>query len=184
MIEALNKMKTALRTICAAGVALGLAGFASAASAQETETRGNIYNQTHFQPGLYVGGGLGWGWSDDDDDWTWKGIAGWRLNQYLAVQGFYADLTDITVAGVSSDVDTFGAELLASFPVSDTMAIYGKGGLHNYDEVGSGRDTSWLAGAGVDFALSDNMSLRTEWTHYDLDSDDVDEASVQIVFGF
>ncbi|MDP1625671.1 porin family protein [Parvibaculum sp.] len=176
-------MKSALRTLCAAGVALGLAGFATGAAAQE-QTRGNVYNQTAFQPGLYVGGGLGWGWSDNDDDWTWKGLAGWRLNQYLAVQGFYADLTDITVGGVSDSVDTYGAELLVSFPLSDTMAVYGKGGVHNYDDVGSGRELSWLGGAGLDFSLTENMSLRTEWTHYDLDSDNVDDLSAQLIFAF
>ena len=183
-------MKTATRILCAAGLALGLAGFANGAAAQTADTSagastdGNLYNQTAFQRGLYVGGGLGWGWADDDDDWTWRGMAGWRLNQYLAVEGFYADLADITVGGVSDDVDTYGAAALVSFPISNTVAIYGKGGVHNYDRPGSDRELSWLGGAGAEFAVADNTSIRTEWTHYDLDSDSVDDLTAAVVFGF
>ncbi|MDZ4381978.1 MAG: outer membrane beta-barrel protein [Parvibaculum sp.] len=179
-------MKTASRILCAVGLALGLAGFANGAAAQSAGASGdaNLYNQTAFQRGLYVGGGLGWGWADDDDDWTWRGMAGWRLNQYLAVQGFYADLADITVGGVSDDVDTYGAELLVSWPVTNTLAVYGKGGLHNYDEPGNNRELSWLGGGGAEFAVAENTSVRTEWTHYDMDSDSVDELSAALVFGF
>src|SRR3989338_1872550 len=150
-------MKTANRILCAAGLALGLAGFANGAAAQSAGASGdaNLYNQTAFQRGLYVGGGLGWGWADDDDDWTWRGMAGWRLNQYLAVQGFYADLADITVGGVSDNVDTFGGELLVSWPVTNTLAVYGKGGLHNYDEPGNNRELSWLGGGGAEFAVAE-----------------------------
>lgn len=184
-------MKTAFRLLCAAGVSLGLAGFASSASAQETQSSGNLYNQTMFQRGLYIGGGLGWAMTDsDDDDLSWKGLAGWRLNQYLAVQGFYAGLGEHDVPGPlfgDADVETFGVEGLVSFPLSETIAIYGKGGVHRYDvDVGGNSDgTSWLGGAGAEFALSHNMSLRGEWTHYDMDSfDDVDDFSAQIVFAF
>ncbi len=185
-------MKNATRILCAAGLALGLAGFANGAAAQQASnsdsmsvsSEGNLYNQTAFQRGLYVGGGLGWGWADNDDDWTWRGMAGWRLNQYLAVEGFYADLADITVGGVSDDVDTYGVAALVSFPINDTFAIYGKGGVHNYDEPGGNRELSWLGGAGMEFAVADNTSLRTEWTHYDLDSDSVDDVTAAIVFGF
>lgn len=181
-------MKNATRILCAAGLALGLAGFANGAAAQTADTsasgEGNIYNQTAFQRGLYVGGGLGWGWADDDDDWTWRGQAGWRLNQYLAVEGFYADLADISVGGVSDNVDTYGVAGLVSFPVSDTFAIYGKGGVHDYNRPGDDRELSWLGGAGMEFAVADNTSIRTEWTHYDLDSDSVDDLTAAVVFGF
>lgn len=179
-------MTSATRILGSAVLALGLAGFAGAASAQSDTVsgEGTLYNQTSFQPGLYVGGGLGWGWAEDDDDWTWRGMAGWRLNQYLAVQGFYADLADITVGGVSDNVDTYGAELLVSWPVSNDFAVYGKGGLHNYNDPTGGREVNWLGGAGAEFAVARNTSIRTEWTHYNIASDSVDELSAQLVFGF
>lgn len=180
-------MKSITRILCAAGVAMGLAGFANGAAAQDnrdTMNDTNQFNTTAFQRGLYVGGGLGWGWADDDDDWTWKGFGGYRLNQYAAVQMFYADLADITVAGVSSDVDTVGAEFLLGMPLNDNMAIYGKAGGHNYDEPGSGRNMGWLVGAGAEFAVAENLSVRTEWTHYDMRSDEVNDLSASLVFGF
>ena len=43
---------------------------------------------------------------------------------------------------------------------------------------------SWLGGAGMEFAVADNTSIRTEWTHYDLDSDSVDDLTAAVVFGF
>lgn len=184
-------MKTALRILCAAGVSLGLAGFASGASAQETQaSSGNLYNQTMFQRGLYIGGGLGWATTDGNDDLSWKGLAGWRLNQYLAAQVFYAGLGEHDVPGPvlgDADAETFGAEGLVSFPISETFAIYGKGGAHRFDvdAPGNSDGTSWLGGAGAEMALSHNMSLRGEWTHYDMNSfDDIDDFSAQIVFAF
>ena len=177
-------MKNFTRILCAAGVAVGLAGFANGAAAQDTMNDTNQFNTTAFQRGLYAGGGLGWGWSDNDDDWTWRGFGGYRLNQYLAVQMFYADLADITVASVSSDVDTAGAEFLVGMPLNDSVSLYAKAGGHNYDEPGDDRNTSWLGGAGAEFAVAENMSVRTEWTHYDMDTDDVDDLTASLVFSF
>lgn len=168
-------MKKTTRILCAAGLAMGLAGFATGASAQQ----GDLH-----QRGLYAGGGLGWGWSDRDDDWSWRGLAGWRLNEYLAVQGFYADLPPISNGPVSKNLETFGVEGLVSFPLSQQVAIYGKAGLHNYNDFGSSRDTSWLGGAGAEFALASNWSVRTEWTHYNTRTDSVDDIGVQLIYGF
>lgn len=168
-------MKKTTRILCAAGLAMGLAGFATGASAQQGDLQ---------QRGLYAGGGLGWGWSDHDDDWSWKGLAGWRLNEYLAVQGFYADLPPITNGPVRKNIETFGVEGLVSFPLSQQVAIYGKGGLHNYNDFGSSRDTSWLGGAGAEFAVARNWSVRTEWTHYNTRTDSVDDIGVQLIYGF
>lgn len=176
-------MKNATRLLCTAGLAMGLAGFATGASAQD-HAPGNVYNDTEFKTGLYVGGGLGWGWSDRSDDWSWKGVAGWRLNQYAAVQTFYADLGDHGAPGVIGEtgVDTYGAELLLSFPVAQNLAVYGKGGVHQY-KIDT-RNTSWLAGGGLEYGLGEGWSLRGEWTHYDLDPIDSDDFTLQVVYGF
>lgn len=176
-------MKNATRLLCAAGLTMGLAGFATGAAAQD-HAPGNVYNHTEFKTGLYAGGGLGWGWSDHDDDWSWKGLVGWRLNEYLAVQGFYADLPPISNGAIRKNVETFGVEGLVSFPLSQEVAIYGKGGLHNYNDFGSSRDTLWLGGAGAEFALANNWSVRTEWTHYNTRTDSVDDIGVQLIYGF
>ena len=180
-------MKSVIRTLCAAGVAVSLAGFATGAAAQD-QTTGNINNRTNFQTGLYVGGGIGWANSKSNDELSWKGLVGWRLNQYLSVQGFYAGLGDhrSPVAPFTDEgVETFGAEALVAFPLSNNVSLFGKGGFHRYDIDNNGDGTSWLAGAGLDFAFSENMSLRAEWTRYDLDSfDDVDDFGAQLIFAF
>lgn len=177
-------MKKLTHTLCAAGLSFGLAGFATAASAQEDHSPNNVYNQTEFKTGLYVGGGLGWGWSDDSDDWSWKGLAGWRLNQYLAVQGFYADLGDHGAPGIIGEagVDTYGVELLGFYPLTNELALYAKGGVHQY-RIDT-RNTSWLGGGGAEYALGNGLSLRGEWTHYDLDPISSDDFTVQVVYGF
>lgn len=186
-------MNSVTRIFCAAGVSLGLAGFATGAAAQGMSHDTASYGGNMHNPGFYVGGGGGWGWSDDDDDLTLKGLAGWRFSPYVAVQGFYSDLGDhdfTATPGGEADLDTFGGELLLSYPLSQEVAIYGKGGIHRYNaDFGApggndDRDTSWLGGAGVEFAVARNMSVRTEWSHYDMDVGDVDDISAQLVFGF
>lgn len=167
-------MKSIVKTLCAASVCAIALGFAA----------GGAQAQGQVSGGPYVGGGLGWGWTDNTDDWSWKGLAGWRFNEYAAGQIFYADLGNHRVPGMLGEpgIDTYGAELLLSFPVATDLSIYGKGGVHRY-HINS-RNTGWLAGAGVELGLRDGWSLRTEWTHYDLDPIDSDDITVQVVYGF
>lgn len=171
-------MKSIVKAIssacCVAAFSLGVAGFATSASAQGTA----------FTPGPYIGGGLGWNWTDDDDDWSWKGLAGWRVNEYLATQIFYADLGNHGISGVAGrrGIDTYGAEVLASFPLARDLSVYGKGGVHRYHVTS--RSTNWLAGAGVEHALDGSLSLRGEWTHYNMRPVDSDDFTVQLVYGF
>ena len=184
-------MNSVTCTLCAAGVSLGLAGFATGAAAQDMSNDTASYGGNMHNPGFYIGGGLGWAMTDsDDDDLSWKGLAGWRFNEMLSAQAFYAGLGEHDVPGPlfgDADAETYGLEGLVSFPLTETVALYGKGGIHRYDLDVRGDDdgTSWLGGAGVEFAVAQNMSLRAEWTHYDMDQfDDVDDFGAQLVFGF
>ena len=167
-------MKSIVKTFCAASVCAAALGLAA----------GGAQAQGAVPGGPYAGGGLGWGWTDNSDDWSWKGLAGWRFNEYLAGQVFYADLGDHGAPGIVGErgIDTYGGELLLSFPVAPDLSIYGKGGVHRY-EIDT-RNTGWLAGGGAELALRDGWSLRGEWTHYDLDPIDSDDFTVQVVYGF
>ena len=167
-------MKSIVKTLCAASVCAVAFGLAA----------GGAQAQTATATGPYIGGGLGWGWSDDSDDWSLKGLAGWRFSEYAAGQVFYADLGDHRAPGIVGErsIDTYGAELLLSFPVAPDLSLYGKGGVHRY-HINS-RNTGWLAGGGAELGLGEGWSLRGEWTHYDLDPIDSDDFTVQVVYGF
>ncbi|MEX2248542.1 MAG: outer membrane beta-barrel protein [Parvibaculum sp.] len=165
-------MKSIIKGFCVASVCAAALGLAAGGA------------QAQMPGGPYVGGGLGWGWTDGNDDLSWKGLAGWQFNEYASGQVFYAELGEHGAPGFlgDADIDTYGAELLLSFPVAPDLSLYGKGGVHRY-KINT-RNTSWLAGAGAELGLQDNWSLRGEWTHYDLDPIDSDDFTVQIVYGF
>ncbi|WP_107851902.1 outer membrane beta-barrel protein [Oceanimonas marisflavi] len=183
-------------------------------------------NAETYHPGPYVGGSIGhtsvdWdvlddleseGASVDDNDVGYKLFAGYRINNFFAIEGFYADLGKATAAGsglvggntahASADVDasTFGLSALAIYPINDKVEVFGKVGFNAWDadanaslripanginESASDSDdgTDPMYGVGAAYNI-DNLSLRVEFERYELDDANVDMASAGISYKF
>ncbi|QPG06123.1 porin family protein [Salinimonas marina] len=163
-------------TTTLAGLTIGVLG-TNFASAQVTE------NTLQAKDGFYVGGNYGYlkvdGQDDfDDDNDMWQGLAGYRFNRYLAVEGSMIDFGDYGSDLSNADTDGYTAAVKGMLPLSEHFAVFVKGGQlwweSDYsvaDLSGDFDDESLFIGAGVNYAISRNLSINAEYTIYDTELD-------------
>lgn len=130
--------------------------------------------------GFYFGGHVGYGFGDGDiDDGVLVGAhAGynWQFNQFVVgAEG------DATWTDWGSTDSTASLRLRGGFAI-DRLLAYGTAGVAFQDFD----DTGWVAGAGVEYALTNNLSVGLEYLHYDFDSDssNVVRGRVSYKFGY
>ncbi len=143
--------------------------------------------------GFFVGGSIGQasldedfdGLTVDDNSTAIRIVAGWRFNDYFALEGGYHDFGDFEQtfdnAGVpgpaklSADGFTLGA--VGSIPVSERFALTGRAGMFfwngtaevNNVSQATPEDSNLYLGAGVSFDLSNRLQLTGDWTRYELE---------------
>lgn len=142
--------------------------------------------------GLYVGGHGGYGWSDidgqgdsiDGEGALAGGQIGYNLQAGRLVYGIEADVSSSWVEG-DSDCCGHNIDLLYSVrgraglsSTDNRWLFYATGGAAwadaDYSSPGFGghSDThfGWVAGAGIERALSQRLTARVEYLYYDFDS--------------
>jgi hypothetical protein len=131
--------------------------------------------------GFYVGIGAGLaheGFSGfRADDTAFKGLLGYSVNQYFALEAEYADAgtleDDVNALDVALSNDGFIAAVLGKWPVTEVFSPYFKVGYAFYDSttrVSNGvnsisesfSDDDLMFGGGIEFKLGDNFRLRAE----------------------
>ena len=144
--------------------------------------------------GFYVGTHLGYGWSDinwqgtpafdgshDGRGWAAGGQIGYNLQVGKLVYGLEADISKSWIDGgngcCSHDVNWLasvrGRAGIAAF--DNRTLFYVTAGAAwadvDYGSLGSHSDThfGWVAGAGVERALTPNLSARIEYLYYSFD---------------
>lgn len=153
---------------------------------------------TAYAEGLYAGGSVGFADAtlrsdiefDDLDDKLFlvKGIVGYRVNRFFAVEGNIIGATnDEWDNGFDGQADvSFGAltgSLLGIIPVDETFELYAKvGGYVGESEVdddflffGTNNDEDesglvWGAGAFFKFGSSKQFTIRVEYEEFDTDA--------------
>jgi hypothetical protein len=136
--------------------------------------------------GFYAGGAVGWAEAEvapgtpfvgitDDTLALVKGVGGYRVNPYLAVEG--------SLVGSSNDEDhqyeltfaAFTATAVGIIPVSEAFELFGKGGIYlGESEVGNNSsedESGFLAGAGafINIGSRRQFTVRFEYEYYDVD---------------
>lgn len=115
----------------------------------------------------------------DDGATTWRAFLGYQFNTYFGYEIGYADFGKMkqTVGGVDAatfETTAIDAVIVATLPVSQSFALFGKFGYFSWDldrtivGVGttkaSGGDMTY--GFGVKYNLTKNISLRAERLRY------------------
>ncbi len=183
-----------MKKILLASVALF--GFAGAASAADLPMRSAppapivaaapIFTWT----GFYVGVNAGYGWSNDDfdafdaadvdDDGGFVGGAQVGYNYQIGsfVVGLEGDIqyidfgstrfrdADLVLREAGID-DWFGTARARAGVAFGQALIYGTGGFAFADDVGG-----WTVGGGVEYAFTNNLSLKVEGLYVNLEEDD------------
>lgn len=153
---------------------------------------------------VYIGGSIG-GYALDVDDIDFddgarfvRAYAGLNLSENLSIEGDYTRLSESEddIGGTPSEfeADAFSVFVRPSVSLSDHIDIYGKAGWSWYDTefrttagvpatlTSDDDDFAW--GGGVDLHLSDNLTLRGDFTRIEVDDADLDMLSAGLTFRF
>lgn len=151
--------------------------------------------------------------SDRDRDTGYKIFGGYQLNQNFAVEGGYFDLgkfgytANTTPAGsVSGDMRVRGLnlDLVGTLPLSERFSVFGRAGINyaqakdNFSSTGaatisnpnpSERGANYKIGAGLQYAITDALSVRGELERYRVkdgigNRGHIDMASVGLIYRF
>ena len=149
--------------------------------------------------GFYAGGSVGFGdatlrWDDQFDDpddalFVVKGIGGYRVNEFFAVEGTIIGATnDEYDDGFDGEADVSFSALTGSFlgiiPVAENFELYAKvGGYVGESEVednffffgANSRDENesglvWGAGAFINFGSRKQFTVRVDYEEFDTDA--------------
>lgn len=154
-----------------------------------------------FEPGLYVGGGVGYFRVDeqdffeegddlDDDRAALKVYFGGDLLPWLAVEGGYVSFGEIG-NGSTLEGDGWTLAAIGQLPIGN-FAPYAKLGYMWWDAdrsapnvpVDNNDGHDWFGGLGLRFALTRAMDLRVEYERYQMDDADIDMASLNLQLTF
>jgi len=125
------------------------------------------------------------GFDVDAGSTAFRMTAGWRFNDYLAVEGGYHNFgrfdQTFDIAGtptrVSLKADGFTLGGVASLPLGDRWSLFARTGAFFWDgdadinnvSAATPEDTNLYLGAGARLAMSDRLSLTADGSRYALD---------------
>ena len=126
----------------------------------------------------------------DDSSAGFKLFAGYRINQWLGVEGAYHNFGDfeedttpaVTGGDAIAQIDGFSVSGLYFLPVGgEDFELYGKAGFYSFDQevfvddttVGNNSPDGLHAGAGARFFISDQLAVRSEADWFDIDKGDL-----------
>lgn len=151
--------------------------------------------------------------ADDDRDTGYKIFGGYQANKYFAVEGGYFDLgkfgftaNTLPPGSLSGNIKVNGMnlDLVGTLPITERFSAFGRVGAnyaHTRDTfAGTGavtviranastRDTNIKYGAGIQFAMTENLGVRGEVERYRINDavgnrGDIDLVSIGLVYRF
>ena len=139
------------------------------------------------------------GVSLDDRVLAWKFLGGYHFNEYFGAELAYVDARKlpIKVLGVTLgnlDLSGFTFAGVFRYPVTSQFNIFAKGGgfiwsaevedtRTNNTVIVESDGISYVVGAGAEFEVIDNLSLRAEWERLDADGS-IDFLSLGLLYNF
>ena len=128
-------------------------------------------NATEFCSDPALGGGVS---GCDHKDVALRGFVGYQLNSHLAFElGYHNFGKPTTVAPAAVRMSAWEGLLVGSVPIGG-LSLLGKFGFYRGEGKGAGggftgireQHTTYTFGAGLQYDLTKQFALRTEWMHY------------------
>lgn len=176
----------------AAGQATGRASAADLSPAPAPVVKAPVAAPVFSWTGFYIGGNAGYGWGSGQDALGSAGVdpSGWIAGGQLGynyqfannvVAGIEADLQGGNLSGsvgpLSSKLDALGTVRGRLGYAFGPVLPYITGGFaygnNSVDYLGLSQSqtlTGWTAGAGIEYALTDHWTAKTEYLYTDLGS--------------
>jgi opacity protein-like surface antigen len=118
---------------------------------------------------------------DDDNDFV-DVVAGAFFSSYFGVEGSYTYFGEFGGDAVETTLDGYGIAAIGRLPLTETFALYIKGGYFWWDAdidvagpLGGEGDVDGeepFYGIGADFQVSDHVNLAVEYARYEFDLSD------------
>jgi len=140
------------------------------------------------------------GFDVDADSTAYRVSIGWRLNDYLAIDGGYQNFGRFdqtfddagTPIDISLKADGFTLGAIGSLPLSDRFSLFARGGAFFWDgdaeindvSAASPEETNFYYGAGARLALTEKLSVTADGSRYDLDGTDSTIYSIGLDYRF
>lgn len=170
-----------MRALIAGLLLLASAGAAAAADVQEPYP--DVEPARFGWDGAYVGGSIGYAWLDDIDyqftpplpdkgeDVIFGLHAGynWQLGNLVFGAEVEAQRLDITyefLDFITID-NAFAAKARAGYAFDRYLVTAHGGGVYATTNYMGLKDWGWTAGAGIDYAFTDNITLGAQYNHYE-----------------
>lgn len=193
-----------LLTILFSASLLGSAGLATAADAIEAPE----IDQARFGwDGAYVGGSLGYGWLKDVDgqftpplhdkgeDYTFGAHAGYLFGMGNFVAGAEVEATKlgITYEGFNfiTVENAYTVRARAGYAIDRFLVSADIGAAYLTTNFMDLKDWGWTAGAGIDYALTNNFTVGTHYSRYEFNEFDgtqidgsVDQLTARVGYKF
>lgn len=151
--------------------------------------------------GAYVGVSAGYGWLrdvmkvttpfvyDQGEDWVIGAHAGY-LRQYgdfvvgAEVEATRLDI-DYDLANYITVENAYSAKLRAGYAVDRVLLSAHAGGVYSTTNFMGLKDWGWTAGFGVDYALTDKVTIGAQYSHYRFENFDKSQidADINLVTG-
>ncbi len=98
-------------------------------------------------------------------------FGGYKLNDTFAVEAAYTDLGKASFGGVTAKNRIYSLDGIARAPLGEKFGLYGKVGVAHAQRdfsngLGDKDKTGLKLGVGVDYALTQNVTLRAEATRF------------------
>ena len=149
--------------------------------------------------GFYAGAGVGQSFVDergyDDEDTAFSVFGGYQFNRYFALEGAYTDFGKVEPEALGSDLEADAASITAVgiVPITDKFSAYAKAGFSRWNldtelpavtgtQDDSGTDPTY--GLGVQYNITDAVSLRGEYNRFEVEDIDLDVAHLQVRYSF
>lgn len=135
---------------------------------------------------FYAGAGIGSAKTKIDDtgfnesDLSFKLFGGFNISDNLAIEAAYYDFGKPSAQGMEVNTDGFGGFAVGIVPLNPQISLFAKAGflawdsdIHNTQAGLSASDsgTDFAFGFGGDVRVVDNIRVKAEYEHFNLDSD-------------
>lgn len=151
---------------------------------------------------FYLGGGIGYSRMNGEDytntngdlsksKTAWKALVGVKMNDSLAIEAQYLDFGAANRNSDRIQASGYTAGIVLDFFKNAPIAPYAKVGVliwetdNRFNGISMNEDGNDVTGGlGLRFAVSDNMSVRTEYERFMMDKTDIDSLSVNLQYNF